>query len=127
MMSAISEILKLAPKVKIGALLEGIANDKKIIWNLLPQDQRDEILRRRDICFSCPYSSERAKRDGYETDRTDKHCTMCGCPISYRTASLSSNCGIEVWNEENPENKKVLKWKAFEKKFRVNDFIIKKK
>jgi len=52
--------------------------------------------------------------DGYESDRVDDHCTMCGCTITRKTASLSSNCGISCCNE-TPENECSCKKKALKK------------
>ncbi len=50
----------------------------------------------------------------YKTKRNDNHCSFCGCTIDVRTASLSSNCGIESWNLENPDKPLPLKWTKIE-------------
>lgn len=48
----------------------------------------------------------------YETERKTEHCSFCGCPSKSKTASLEDNCGIEHWNEENPNKQIELKWKS---------------
>lgn len=122
-MSAFSEYMKLIPK--------GIQNADKIVKGIinstnlenLPEEQKDEIIKRRVICQGCPYMSENAKTSpefyellgyNYTTARPDKHCTFCGCPLSFRTASLEKNCGIEDWNEANPTHPLELKWNKVE-------------
>ena len=100
---------------KIG---EGVINDTLMKNGKLPTDEFQEILRRRDICNGCPFFSENAKVNpaiNYKTDRKDKHCTQCGCPIDIRTASLSANCGIENFNHNNPDKQIPLKWVAYQK------------
>lgn len=52
----------------------------------------------------------------FKTDRIDEFCTLCECNIDLKTSSLDSNCGIEVWNDEHPENKMPLKWEAYKTK-----------
>jgi hypothetical protein len=84
----------------------------------LPEDEVEEIVRRRLICNICPYSSSNAVTNpalNYKTSRVDEHCIMCGCPIKKKTASLSSNCGIEKFNENNPKQILPLKWESYTK------------
>jgi hypothetical protein len=49
-------------------------------------------------------------KEDYDTGRADEHCTLCGCNIHLKTACLQCNCGIEVHNQKNPDNKMELKW-----------------
>lgn len=118
------EYLKLLPK--------GLSNPKQVLegwWNdynfeNLPQDQIEEILKRRAICHSCPFSSANAQSskeyfdifgEHYETDRKESHCSLCGCPSEKITASLSADCGIAhndktkhlkpKWNKYNETTK----------------------
>lgn len=101
----------------IGKIVEGISNQVKMEFGSIPQDEQDEIVRRRVICETCPLMSVNAVRLGtYATTRIDPHCTICKCPISTRTASLSSDCGIDVYNKANPDNQMPLKWTAYIKK-----------
>lgn len=65
---------------------------------MLPEEQQVEIVRRRLICSECPFTSSNAVKDGYKSDRFDEHCTLCGCSINRKTASLSSACGIDCCN-----------------------------
>lgn len=115
------EYLKLLPKAipNFDKLIEGWVNDLKLNNNQLSEDQVDEIVRRRTICFACPLNSDNAKTsqeykdlygENYQTDRTEPHCAACGCPILKKTASLSSSCGLESYNNENPDNTQELRW-----------------
>lgn len=117
------EYLKLVPRglKNIEQVVEGVMNDIKINNGALTEEQQNEVLKRRLICKYCPFMSENAKtsqeyfelfNQHYVTHRSDEHCSMCGCPISTRTASLSSNCGLEHYNNTH-ENKIELKWKTF--------------
>ena len=66
---------------------------------MLSNEEQQEITRRRLICVTCPFNSSNAVSDGYDPKgRVDEHCTMCGCTIARKTASLSSDCGIECCN-----------------------------
>ena len=126
-MSKISEWIKLAYKglPNIDKIAEGIINDVKLAHNNLPEDEQEEIVRRRLICQQCPLNSLKARDSAeyyqlygshYEAKRTDLHCSICGCPVDTRTASLSANCGLEEYiNNNNNEIKQELKWKKYEK------------
>jgi hypothetical protein len=97
-------------------VLEGVVNSVKMKYGHLPEDEQAEILRRRVICQSCPYNSSNAVTDpalNYKTDRLDEHCILCRCNIEYKTSSLTSQCGIAVWNRNNPNNKMPLKWEVY--------------
>jgi hypothetical protein len=121
-MSKLTEYLKLIPK--------GLSNPKQVLegWmndynfdNLKPNEVK-EILNRRAVCESCPLNSINAKTSkeykdlfdlNYFTDRDDLHCSICACPISTKTAALSSSCGLETYNENNPNNPQTLKWNKY--------------
>ncbi len=114
-MSKLSEYLALIPKglKHIPELVEGLVNEAKIELGTIPQEDLEVIVGRRLICSQCPYLSTNAEKAGYyKSARSDVHCTCCGCPISTRTASLTSNCGLEETNKENPEHPIPLKWVA---------------
>ena len=115
---AVTEYLKLLP---IGftnreKVLEGTINAVKMHFGKLPQDQQDEIVRRRLICHTCKYQSENAKEEGYITNRIDAHCILCNCPISSKTASLQSMCGAEIWNLNHPKEQLPIKWDVYKTK-----------
>ena len=110
-MSKLSEYLSLIPRgiKNVPQILEAVSNQTKMEFGMLSKDRQDIIIGRRMICATCPYMSENAKkgfvienreRELYKTDRQDEHCIWCGCPVSTRTASLESRCGIEIYNEE---------------------------
>lgn len=121
-MSKYLEYLKLIPK--------GLSNPKQVLegwineynFDSLEVKEVEEIIKRRAICEECPLNSINAKTSKeykdlfdlhYYTDRDDLHCSICSCPIKQKTASLSSNCGLEYYNENNPDNKQPLKWNKY--------------
>lgn len=96
-------------------VLEGVVNKVKMNHNSLSEEEQDEIIKRRLICSACPFMSSNAVANpalNYKTERFDEHCIMCGCNIELKTASLSSNCGIEVYNDDHPKTPMELKWVA---------------
>lgn len=123
-MSKLSEYLKLIPKGLPNAdkVIEGVVNQVKMRFSTLSEEEQNEIIKRRLICQACPFSSFLANeskefkeliKEEYKTERKDNHCTFCGCAISTKTASLSSDCGITEWNENHPDKKLELKWTKF--------------
>lgn len=124
-MSKLTEWLKLIPEgIKDApSLIEGVINDVKLEYGTLSEDAKEEIIKRRLICKSCPFNSENSRTSNeykevtgsnYGASREDLHCAFCGCPISTRTASLSKACGITAWNK-NHKNKLPLKWEVYGK------------
>jgi hypothetical protein len=122
-MSKLTEYLKLIPKgiKNLDKIVKGVYNNSYL--SSLPLEQQEEIIIRRAICEQCPFLNKNAKTSPeyldlvgshYESSRTDDHCSLCGCPKDIRTASLEKNCGIEDWNESNPNEQMELKWKAYE-------------
>lgn len=112
-MSKLSEYIKLLPRAikNIDKVIEGHRNNIRLENGTLPPEEEEVIIGRRLICQECPFNSINAVKFGfYTTDRTDYHCTQCGCPINAKTASLSSNCGIEVHNDLYPESPIPLRW-----------------
>jgi hypothetical protein len=120
-MSKLVEYLKLIPRGISNPidLIKGYVNNSLI--EHLNDSDKNIILLRRIECAKCPYNSDNAQSsiehfevvgDYYKTERTDKHCAFCGCPIDIRTASLESNCGIEFWNSIQPDKQLPLKWTA---------------
>lgn len=79
-------------------ILEGIFNQVRMEYDMLPEDQQKEIIRRRVICATCPFNSSNATKDGYTSNRLDEHCVLCACTLSRKTASLESACGIDCCN-----------------------------
>lgn len=116
-MSKLTEYLKLIPKgiKNLDKIIEGHRNNIKLENGDLSDEVVDIIIGRRLICSQCPFFSENAVKYGfYKTDRTDKHCTQCGCPTDPKTASLSSNCGIEEHNNRHPDMQIPLRWTKVE-------------
>lgn len=70
--------------------MEGIKN------HIFPKKEVEEISRLRlDICNTCEYHS--SNKENYKSLRSDKHCTICGCPLVTKTKSLGTNCPIDKW------------------------------
>lgn len=127
-MSKLKEYLSLVKKglPNIDKIAEGVLNEVKSEFNLLSEAEQEEITRRRLICNTCPLNSLLAKtskeykelyNENYNTDRDDLHCSICACNLQMKTSSLSSNCGLEYYNNNNPNNQKPLLWE----KFKTND------
>jgi hypothetical protein len=124
-MGLISEYLTLIGKgVKnFDKIVEGIYNEKT--FNSLSDEIKDVIADRTVKCAECPFNSINAKLseeyfklfgEHYISERRDSHCAICGCLLKYKIPSLSSNCGLEIYNANNKNNLQPLKWKAYEKK-----------
>jgi len=97
-------------------IIEGFANEIKNELNLLEEDEKEEILRRRLICEGCPFNSKNAKNDGwYTTERIDDHCIHCLCNIEAKSSCLHCRCGIEFYNANNVNTPIDLKWKEYKK------------
>lgn len=114
-MSKFSELIKLVPKgiKNLDKIIEGTVNIAKMEFGTISQEDLEIIVCRRVICATCPFMSKNAEEMGvYKTDRSDPHCIHCGCPISTKTASLESNCGLEDYNANNKGNEITLKWVA---------------
>lgn len=115
-MSKLTEYIALIPNgiKNLNSVVDGLRNQLKMELGTLPQEDEDEIIRRRLICNDCPFMSINALKAGtYTTKRTDVHCSMCGCPLSTKTSSLQSECGIANYNIQNPNNPLPLKWEKF--------------
>lgn len=122
-MSKLSEYLHLIPKGLPNSIsiIQGIYNNVQLKYGSLPEEEKDEIIRRRLICTMCPFNNINAQvseeyfeltTTHYKTKREGDHCSICGCPIDIKTASLYANCGMETWNDDNPLNEQELKWTA---------------
>jgi hypothetical protein len=110
------------------AVRNGIQNGDKIIEGLMiaaqvrnkeiSDEALAEILRRKDICSSCPFNSKNAKEaKTYNSSLPYEHCILCSCRIGYDDSKeycLSCNCGVTVWNKNHPDKKMEVKWTAFE-------------
>ncbi len=118
----------------VSLFLKGLPHSKEIAdsiikgvqmkYGTLPEDEKEEIIRRRMICASCPLMSKNAttsqeyfslKGEHYPLKKRADHCAMCGCGIDMRTRSLNSDCGLYSWNEDNPTKQQPLKWTKYGK------------
>jgi len=115
-MSKLMEYLKMFGKGLSNPqqVIEGIVNTVKMEYGSLPEDQQEEITRRRLICHECPWAS--MNRENYSSARKEEHCTLCSCPLKTKTASLSSNCGAKGYNEKHPEDQKPVLWEVYKTK-----------
>lgn len=117
-MNKMMEYLSLLPKGMKNPekVLEGIWNNIKMANGNMPEDEVEEIMRRRLICAGCEFMSKNAIAMGLiKSKRTEDFCSLCQCPILGKTASLSSNCGIVFYNEGHPDTQLVPKWTAYKK------------
>lgn len=92
-------------------------------FKLLNEDEKQELIRRMDICLNCPYNSENALKSDeykalfgkkYDHHRPDLHCSLCGCNLELKTASLESACGIRSHNQNYPNHQLEEKWQEYE-------------
>lgn len=104
--AGLKEYAKLFPTLisQSDKILEGIVNQVKMEFDILPEPQQTEIARRRAICAECPFNSSNAVVNGYKTNRIDEHCSLCACTITRKTASLSAACGIDCCNALSETN-----------------------
>lgn len=112
-MGKIDELFSLIPKglKNFPAVVDGIRNEIKIELGTISDEDLEIITERRIICAECPFMSKNAEKLGlYKSSLDFEHCTQCGCPITTKTASLESNCGLEEYNKKHPENPLELKW-----------------
>ena len=119
-MSKLTEYLNLIPKAfkNPKEVMDGWLNVVRMEVGALPEEQIEEILRRRLICGTCPFMSENALNEDiylkfmgvpYKSKRKDHHCTLCACPIQGKTANLEAKCGAEYWNQNN-SNQLEVRW-----------------
>lgn len=104
-------------------IVKGIINNVQFNNGSLPEDEQEEIVKRRVICMTCPYNSTNAKTSEQykalhngqtykeETGRGDLHCSLCACNIHWKTAVMDEKCGLTYYNDTHPENIQELKWK----------------
>lgn len=123
-MSIIKEYISLIGRgiANLDKIAEGIVN--KANFKKLSQEKQKTIIDRAAICATCPFNSEKARTSQeyfdlfgkhYESDRTDSHCSHCGCVLALKVMSLYSECGLSYWNEANPDKQIPLKWTKYEK------------
>lgn len=89
----------------ISKIVEGIRNHvfpPKEIEDVIKKVSKERIA----ICIDCPFNSTVGKIKSWS------RCQACGCFLRLKTKSLSSNCGIEKYNEDHPESPLPLKWFA---------------
>ena len=107
----------------LNKVLEGVATKTANQFKLLSNEKQNIIAERMDICLKCPYNSTNAVSspeylqltgEHYSTTRSELHCSFCGCICTFKTASLSSNCGVESWNASKPDKQIELLWHKVE-------------
>jgi hypothetical protein len=104
-------------------IIEAMRNAAKIKeerTDEISDEEVAEIMRRKEICAGCRFNSRNAKvQRNYNSSLPFEHCTLCKCRIGYDDSKeycLTCNCGILVWNNNNPDLPPMeLKWKAFDK------------
>src|SRR6478735_8223864 len=83
---------------KVSLIKSAWKNRKLIAEGILNKIQaKQEVVNiaseRKLICMKCPMHSTNSKKLlGYETERLDEHCIVCGCNIELKVYSLHSEC-----------------------------------
>jgi hypothetical protein len=104
-------------------ILHGMTNKVANHFRLLSDEKKEIIADRMERCLGCPYNSinarvsqeyEQLTGKHYDTARPELHCSLCGCILEIKTSSLSSDCGIVDWNEDNPDKQLEPKWTKHE-------------
>lgn len=114
MFNKLLEMIKLLPKIEFPErVVEGHINAVKMSYGSLPEDQQEEIVRRRLLCQTCPNMS--GNKDGAKQKSFD-YCTLCSCPILQKTASFMDNCGALSYNAKHPEDQQPVLWEKYIKK-----------
>lgn len=116
-MSKFTEYLKLLPHAltNFEEIATGWLNVVRMELGNLPEDQLEEVARRRVICSQCPFMSENAKKGDYKSAREDEHCVLCSCPIKGKTANMASVCGAKYYNTTHPDKQPLeVKWVAYD-------------
>lgn len=108
-MSKLSEYIALVPKgiKNLPQIVEGIVNNTRMELGTMPPEEVDIIIKRRLICATCTHMSKNAP--DYISDIEEEHCIWCKCFITYKTANLKENCGLEKYNRKYNKKEK-LKW-----------------
>ena len=76
-------------------------NRKKILEGVRNTILRDELVEdiarmRRDICDECEYLDTKGKKCAMKG--TQPCCGDCGCSLTFKTRSLSSECPLGKWD-----------------------------
>lgn len=115
----------------ITVVKNGLKNGDKVIEALiiaakakneeLSVEALAEILKRKEICSTCPFNSKNAPKHGLKIfDLPFEHCIFCKCLIGSEEGGkeycLSCQCGISEHNKRHPEQQMQLKWDKFEQK-----------
>lgn len=119
-MSKLGEYINLLPKALANPkeIIQGWYNAARLELGTLPEDQVEEVVRRRLICEGCDFMSKNAQDRGlYKTKREEKHCILCSCPIKSKSASMESVCGAQYYNEVHLDKESLeVKWTKYEGK-----------
>jgi hypothetical protein len=73
-------------------------NRKQILEGITNSVIRDEFVEdvarvRREMCDQCPSKGDKCVMPG-----TAPCCNECGCSLTFKTRSLSSECPVGKWN-----------------------------
>lgn len=109
---------KIIEAIQISAMVKNAENGKLAT---ISEEAIAEIMRRKEICASCPFNSKNAKKAGLQIPHApyEEFCIHCLCRIGADDSKeycLSCKCGISEWNRLNPDKQLPLKWEAFNEK-----------
>lgn len=83
----------------------GLVNKAKDKLGVLDENIKTEADYRIAVCNMCPYGDKRAIAAGWYTpaaDRTDDHCSLCGCNREWKSLAEDAVCGVHDYNKNNP-------------------------
>lgn len=92
-------------KINLKQIVEGFKNltfPKEELKEKIEQVREERLAK----CLNCPFNSTKGEIT------TFSYCKACGCNLKAKTSCLSCRCGMEHWNENNPDNIKPLAWDA---------------
>lgn len=92
-------------KLEFSKIFEGWRN------HLIPPKELKDYIKqvskeRLSHCIGCQFNTTPGEINGHS------RCQPCGCWLEPKSKCLSCNCGIERYNELNPQTPLALKWNA---------------
>ena len=98
-------------------IIEGLIKGAAVKNGEVNEIDLAEILKRKDICASCPFNSAIGIANGtYRSNLPFQHCQLCQCRIGGEDTKeycLSCNCGAEAYNKMYPHLPALeVRWRA---------------
>lgn len=87
-------------------ILRGVINHELDNFGFMSETRKQIIEDRLATCGDCPYANTNIGTDALpesSKERTDFHCTLCGCTLKYKTASFGEECPVKKWRSWTEE------------------------